>query len=444
MCLSDGATRVRVVDLLAACLFIVTSLGWQSLAFAGGTAIVPQTKLRLAVIQWMPTKGEYQQWDALSGEFVVSQAGTVVLPVIGSVAVGDFDSEGLAAEIAKRLQEKIALVNKPGTIVEIIEYPPVYVVGDVTQPGEYRFREGLTVLQALALSGGEFRSGNGGQPPREEIKLVGELQGINTSIARIRARMARLEAEMSGSKEIRFPSLTPDSVDKRVAAGIFAQEKIILSARANELDRQTKSLAELRNLLNAEIAILEEKIKAADIGIGAMEGELAAVAALVDKGIALPSRKSELERILAGYRADRLDQITAIMRARQSITEATRNLDGLRDQQRTEIAAELQSKQADLDQLTIKREISQKLLLDILATDLNPAGIGDASSVDFTIQRKENGVPTEIPATELTVLMPADVLKVAVHSPTAPGGGDSVPTADPGSVAGKRPDELSN
>jgi protein involved in polysaccharide export with SLBB domain len=406
------ATQVRnvlatgAVALIAACL--------ATPAQSSGSHLVPQTKLRLSVIQWMPTKGVYEQWQALSGEFVVAQDGTIELPVVGSVSVADLDSAGLASEIAKRIQTKIGLVQKPEATVEIIEYPPIYVVGDVTTPGEYRFRDGLTALQVLALSGGAYRSPVVKDRSNEVITLSGQLQGIGTDIVRKKAEIARLEAEMSGSTDIKFPAMTAEGTDNTIVSEIFAREKIIFMARAKELDRQTKSLAELCELLKAEIDVLGEKIKAADANIESAEKELATVTVLVDKGIALASRKSDLERTLANYRTDRLDQVTAVMRARQATTEATRNMEGLRDAQQTEVASELQKEQGELEQLVLKRNVSQKLLFDALGSASETGEPGADQAVTFVIVRRDGSEPKEITATESTSLLPGDVIKVTL------------------------------
>ncbi len=401
--------RFRKVLALGVAAFV----GLTNLAGAENGELAPQTKLRLTVVQWMPTKGEYQQWGALGGEFIVSQAGTILLPVIGSIPVGNLGTTGLAEEIATRLQSKIGLVNKPDTMVEIVEYPPVYVVGDVTKPGQYQFRLGMTVLQALALSGGELRSDAHSQ---DEIKLVGELKGVDDDILRCMARIARLEAEMSGATEIKFPQPPLGNGESRAASEIFGQEKIIFSARANALDRQTKSLSELRDLLDAEINVLQEKIKGADLNIKSAEDELVGVKVLVDKGVAIVSRRSDLERALAGFRADRLDQVTAIMRARQGITEATRSLEGLRDQQQTDVATELQKEQANLDQLRLKRDVAQRLLLDTLASASNAPRPGEPSLIEFSVTRQDSsGEPKQIDVSEATTLLPGDVLKVTYN-----------------------------
>jgi polysaccharide export outer membrane protein len=399
--------RLTAGGILAACSF-----GWTSSA-ALSDQITPQTKLRVTVIQWMPTKGTYERWEALGGEFEVSQGGDLVLPVIGSVPTGNLDHTALAAEIAKRLQEKLVLVDKPDTTVEILDYPPVYVLGTVKTPGEYKYRPGMTVLQALALGGGLPKADE--EQSQKEIQLVSELQTIDTDILRCMAKIARLTAESEGAAEIRFPIA---SASDEAVKQIFAREKVIFTTRANELDRQTKSLADLRNLLNAEIDVLTEKIKAADASIASAETELGNVTMLVEKGIAVASRKSELERSLSGYRTDRLDQVTAVMRARQAITEATRNADGLLDRQKTEVATALQDEQAKLATLKLKRDAWQKILLKTLAA--KPAGAQQDRGLSFTITRRQKGNPVEISASETTALLPGDVITVA-SAVAAPG-----------------------
>ncbi|MEQ1955517.1 polysaccharide biosynthesis/export family protein [Mesorhizobium yinganensis] len=408
MSLSETITeRARRLTVFAAVL--AGCLCAPAATWAAGAPLVAQTKLRLTVIQWMPPKGAYERWDALGGEFEVTQSGTIMLPVIGSVPVANMDVSQLAADIAGRIQKKLMLVEKPETTVEVLDYPPVYVVGDVEKPGEYRFRDGMTVLQALALSGGEFRSP--AEKSEDSVKLVGELQEFDADIIRSTARIARLSAEMNRASEISFPAVAPDD---EMAKAIFAQERIIFAARANEIKRQTESLGELRGLLTAEVNVLQEKIKASDASIKSAEDELAGVKTLVDKGLAVAARRSDLERTLAGYRTDRLDQITATMRARQGITEATRNADGLLDRQQTEIASSLQSEQANLSKLKMQRDVSQKLLLKTLAASSPSIGASGKPSLAYAITRIDKGTSAEIVASPQTVVMPGDVISITI------------------------------
>ncbi|WP_203426982.1 polysaccharide biosynthesis/export family protein [Sinorhizobium sp. BG8] len=392
---------LRVVAFLVAC-------GFASPLLAASTHFPPQTKIRLTIVQWMPTKGAYEQWGALGGDYVVSEAGTISLPVLGTVDLGDLDDTALGKEIARRLQARIGLVETPEATVQVLSYPPIYVIGDVSTPGQFEFRTGMTVLQALAMSGGEAQDKNS-LSRSQEIELIGELRSIDANVLRGSIRIARLQAEISGAKEIEFT--LPIGTDRRVAEAILEQEEAIFSARRNDLERQSKSLTELRKLLDAELVSLGEKAKGVDANASSLEKELANVKTMVERGLTIPSRQAELERTLRGIRSDQLDLVTATMRARQSIAETTRDLDGLYDKRHTEIASELQTELSALDQQELKRETTQKKLLDGLAE-----GGGSTSRekrpLIFAVTRRIDSKTNEFPATEMTLLIPGDVVRV--------------------------------
>ncbi|MBY3213842.1 exopolysaccharide biosynthesis protein [Rhizobium laguerreae] len=408
----------RVLNVFFPATLVISTLvflaGAVPPALADDTAFAPQTKIRLTIVQWMQSKGQYERWDALGGEYTVSDEGAVFLPFLGSVSVGNRDNTSLTNEIAKRLQEKIGLVQPPAVTIEILEYPPIYVVGDVTTPGQYKFRSGLTVLQSLAMSGGPFRATSLQQS--QTIKLAGELREIDHSLLRSTAKLARLQAEMTGAKEIIFDRTL--GVNQQYAAGIYNEERVIFQARANALDRQSKALTELRDLLNSEVGMLGEKVQGSEDNIKSIEDQLTSVKTLVSKGLTVSSRQLDLERLLTTYRSDRLDLVTAIMRGRQAISETTRNLEGLYDTRRSEVASELQSEQASLDQLKLKREMTQKLLLDDLAAGGSSNITDEALPLTFTVSRRSEGQIRQFQASETTALIPGDVVRV-VRPPIA-------------------------
>jgi protein involved in polysaccharide export with SLBB domain len=376
---------------------------------AEGSQLASQTRIRLTIVQWMPTKGVYEKWDAIGGEFLISEAKMVSLPVIGTLSVSNLDAVGLAAEISRELKAKIGLVETPQVTVEILEQQPIYVVGDVSKPGEYKFHPGLTVLQSLAMSGGEFRPLNG-TASGDKTGYVGQIRETENAILRSKIRIARLQAEISGAKEMRFDQSSQG--DRELAAAILQQEKVILAARIKVVNRQSKSFVELRDLLNAEIAILEKKIGGTDEDIGSIKKEVASAKSMVERGIALPSRQADLERTLRSYHANRLDLVTAIMRARQNIAETTRNLEGLYDKQQTEVASELQVEQALLDQLVLKRDTTQRLLLNALSEGTGSGTFGGGVTLAFTVTRRTGEAISEMPASDSTRLLPGDVVRV--------------------------------
>ena len=201
-------TRLRisvVVTLYLKCLLVLALAGGSSAsASTDSYQLAPYTKLRLTVLQWNPIKGEYFRWDTIGGEYMVSQDGAISVPLVGSIHTANLDGKQLQRELATRVRTDLGLSTTPNVTVEIVEYPPIYIVGSVAAPGEYRFRPGLTVLQALALAGGKFR-------PRQlegsdgNMTLFSEMHGIRFDVARAKARIARLQAELSGAKDIVFP-----------------------------------------------------------------------------------------------------------------------------------------------------------------------------------------------------------------------------------------------
>ena len=90
--------------------------------------------------------------ERLSGEFTVSELGVVSLPLIGTVKAG-----GLTiGEFSDRVEGALAqgFLKNPRVSVEVLNYRPFYILGEVGKPGEYPFTNGLTVTNAVAAAGG--------------------------------------------------------------------------------------------------------------------------------------------------------------------------------------------------------------------------------------------------------------------------------------------------
>ena len=421
--------------LAAAC--ILSLLAASTAAAAGG--LLPQTRLRLTVVEWVPTEGKYQRLEAISGEYTVSADRSISVPVLGSIDVASDGVDRLSQTVADRLQKAMGLLTRPEASVEIVEFPPIYVTGDVGHPGSYPYRPGMTVLQAVAVSGGNVRSQTQ-SGEADQLKLVSELNALDDKLFRTEVRIARLQAELSGQDEIVLPDAIRKAAVTSTAKQTIEQERVLFEARANAAHRQTEALDGLTSLFNAEIDVLQAKVEAIDADLATREKELANVETLVKKGLATTARKSDLQRVVSDLRTNRLDQLTAIMRARQGISGAERSRLSIMDDRRTGVAAELQDQQAQLFQQQMDKQLAQSLL------GYTSAKIADAQASEalqphltFTIVRNDGKV-SEMPATETTQLQPGDVVEVALslERPEAPAArlegslarGPAVSTAD--------------
>jgi polysaccharide export outer membrane protein len=91
--------------------------------------------------------------EALTGEFRVNDSGNIALPLVGAVRASGLTSTELETSVAAALRRG-NLVREPSVAVEVIAYRPVYVLGEVNKPGQYPYQPGMTVVTAVAVSGG--------------------------------------------------------------------------------------------------------------------------------------------------------------------------------------------------------------------------------------------------------------------------------------------------
>jgi len=90
--------------------------------------------------------------EDLSGAFDVDGSGFVRLPLIGQVKATGLTLKELEAAIEEKLANKY-LVN-PKVSVDVTNYRPFSILGEINKPGEYPYESGMTALNAVALGGG--------------------------------------------------------------------------------------------------------------------------------------------------------------------------------------------------------------------------------------------------------------------------------------------------
>lgn len=89
---------------------------------------------------------------SLSADYGVGDDGMISISMIGAIKARSLTVPELQKEIYNRLSHGI-LVN-PGVAVEISQYRPFFIVGEVAKPGTYPYIADLNVLTAVAEAGG--------------------------------------------------------------------------------------------------------------------------------------------------------------------------------------------------------------------------------------------------------------------------------------------------
>jgi polysaccharide export outer membrane protein len=89
---------------------------------------------------------------AISDTYTVGTNGAVILPLIGSLKVSGLT----AGEVGEQARQRFAsgYLKMPSVAVQIAKYRPVYLLGEVSRPGQYDYVPGITVQSAIAAAAG--------------------------------------------------------------------------------------------------------------------------------------------------------------------------------------------------------------------------------------------------------------------------------------------------
>ena len=91
--------------------------------------------------------------DDLGGEFLVDGSGHVQLPLLGQMQAAGLSIRNFEASIVAKFVAEDYLKN-PRVSVEVENYRPFYIIGEVKTPGQYPYISGMNALNAVALAGG--------------------------------------------------------------------------------------------------------------------------------------------------------------------------------------------------------------------------------------------------------------------------------------------------
>src|ERR1700676_223002 len=362
-------------------------------------------------------KIKVQEWPELAGEYTVTVDGSVSLPTIGNINAAGLHVKELAKEIADRLRKRAAGAERPFAAVEGVQCRPFSIVGDVQRPGEYPYRPGLTVLQAIGIAGGYYRSPEPGllRLDRDIAIAKGDIRTLLLKQNRLVARASRLAAALSGQEEVRFPPELVNQKDNPAISAIVESERAALALENDAARSEASALENIKSLYQREIGSLRGQITALTQERGAIQQQLNDLRSLSAKGLALMPTLFALERELAQVINAQMSAETAITRAEESIA--------LAEQRVFEHAIE-RSRTNTRDLQHTEDEIAEvRARMGMPAPRLNRAQISaptearerlaeSGQRANVTLIRKDGEIRREIAADETTLVEPNDIIKV--------------------------------
>lgn len=164
------AAMILVAQLLTACGSSSGGSGSSGLSAApesyGATVQPPVPEATRSVAAYRLGSGDKVKINVfgeadLSGEFLVGDNGRIELPLIGAVqARGQTVTQFQSAVVARYSG---GYLKDPKVSVSVLNYRPFFIQGEVGKGGEYPYKAGLTIQDAVAIAGGYTYRANTGK-----------------------------------------------------------------------------------------------------------------------------------------------------------------------------------------------------------------------------------------------------------------------------------------
>ena len=363
----------------------------------------------------------------------VGPDGTIQAPLVGGVRVAGLTLSDAAKELERSyVEQRIFVVPKLG--VSVAAYRPIFVIGDVRQPGSYPFLPQLTVEKAMGLSGGQLQAAPSENPVLASARLRQQLDTVEADIIREAFASARAKAQLAGRTTILeedVPEAARSYVKGPAADTIRDVQLRILTAAAESFTSETAVLTEQLAEAERGLALLNELLQNATGIIEFARADLKRAQDLQARGIKTLTDVSNLMRQTSMEEARQLQVLADLSEARRGIGELKSKLADLEKTRTMDALVELESHSAGLTKALSSRRGAEEQL--ILMSTLTAEDLAENKEVvlDFTIRRRTDGTQAEMKAAPDTFLLPGDVLVVRMR------GSDEVSdvTSSPGVAA---------
>lgn len=359
---------------------------------------------------------------------VIDQSGVIVLPVLGPLSVLGKTIEDVRKEVIEVLKPKsLPQRSADGTetwtgfypdqiVVDIEEYRPVYIDGDIASPGTQAFRPGMTVRQVVAAGGG-YQLGRGElqNPEMTAADLGGRLHILRIKYQESEIKAARIEAQLSGARAIKVPDAERDPSLEPRRDEALQQEGEHLEAVYADQEKERASIKLAATKAAERMGYLKEQQKADQAGAAADAAELVRLKKLFEKGLIQITSVNNAQRavLLSATRA--LQTNAEIARLERDQGDLQRSLDKLIDQGRIDLLAGLQAERAGMTQMRAEMDSLTKQIAYVMQMRSDLVGEGDRITIGVT--RSTDGQAATTEATEDTLLAPGDTITITLEAP---------------------------
>ncbi len=359
---------------------------------------------------------------------VVQLDGSISYPLLGATfIVAHLSPSAVRAKVREALPSKVfrqrtpdgrdnvVLIDPDQITINLIEYRPIYVDGDVSKPGEQVYRPLMTVRQAIAVAGGyeimRFRMNN---PFLEAADFRSEYESVWTEFARELAHIWRLKNELGDESKADQAILGGIPLRSSLVSEISRLEAEQLKAHQSDHERQKEFLRRGIKELDGQIGILSDQLKKESGGLQSDTEDLQRMNLLFGQGNVPISRISDARRMLMLSSIQKVQTLSELVRTKRERDDLTRQLEKLDALRSIDLRQELEGASVKLNQLKAKLQaVGEKIEYTALVRSQLLRGGG--SKPEIAVVRKGVKGRERFVAEDQTELQPGDTVEVVLR-----------------------------
>lgn len=357
---------------------------------------------------------------------IVQQDGTVNFPQLGTISIGGSLASELRTKIqgalvAKTIRQRspdgrtLPIAIEPDDVAaSIVEYRPVYVMGDVSKPGQYAFNPAMTTRQAVAVAGGYEILHLGF---KNSFLLASDLQSdINSVMVQLAGavlRETRVRAELSNLENMDDPRTIDVQVPASTLSALLHTERELFKTRRSEylaekqfFEQSLKQGVEIIEVLNKQLN-WESASSIADAR------DLEDLRGLQAKGYASKARVSETRQSASSGLNRTLQINVQLDAARTRKEEYQKKLAELESQRKTKLLEDL--KDGTIKQIELRSKLNGlRDKLRVISTTHSQTVRNTSQSRKIVVIRNGHRGRERLSVDEDFELHPADVVEVTI------------------------------
>ncbi|WP_212524288.1 polysaccharide biosynthesis/export family protein [Actibacterium sp. MT2.3-13A] len=354
--------------------------------------------------------------------YSVGSDGQVQLPLIGGVSVENI-TLGQARDLIRRTYVEREIFVAPTVELSVANFRPIFVLGDVRNPGNYDFQPFLTAEQAVGLAGGPaISTRNEEARVLERRNLQGALNGLDSDLARLVSQYARLQAQVSGRTEVRWadvPAEVRPDIDRELFDALKPKEDQIITLEERNRATRRRLIEEAVTEASNRIALIDQRETVQSQALERIRSELDRNRVLVTRGLKTQSAVTQYDQAVSRQEGELLQLREQRSAALVQLGELQSELSQIDTEWEKQLLSQSQAHWSEINKLRSQRTSLEDRLL-LLEQWMNAATGTEAELlVEYRVRRRGRGGLQQMQLDPLDELAPGDLLVVVVKPPEA-------------------------